>query len=95
MSHCFIELNDAIRKVREHLDDKGMPDNTKSFLEDLKNAQRMSSDVYVNESLYRANFLQRLKELKTNEAVYYADVGGIKDLLKLNRDEEGRVIPVN
>jgi hypothetical protein len=95
MSHCFIELNDSIRKVRGDLDDKGVPVNTKSFLEDVKNAQMMSSDFYVNESLYRTNFLQRLKELKTNEAVYYADVGGIKDLLKLNRDEDGRVIPVN
>ena len=62
MSHCFIELNDAIRKVHEHLDDKGVPDNTKSFREDLKTAQMTSSDVYVNQSLYRTNFLQRLKE---------------------------------
>jgi hypothetical protein len=95
MSHCFIELNDAIQKVRDHLDDKGVPEDIKNFQEDVKNAQETSSDVYVNESLYRTNFLQRLKELKTNEAVYYVDVGGIKDLLKLNKDPEGRVIPLN
>jgi hypothetical protein len=73
MSHCFSQLNDAIRIVRDHIGENGKLDNPKNFLDDLKTAQAISGDVYVNASLYRTTFEQRLMELKAKEVVYYAE----------------------
>jgi hypothetical protein len=39
--------------------ENGKPDDLKNFLDDLKTAQAISGDVYVNASLYRTTFLQR------------------------------------
>lgn len=95
MSHCFIQLNDAIQTVRNHIGENGQPDDLKGFLEDLKTAQAMSGDVYVNVSLYRTNFLQRLMELKAKEVVYYAEPGTLEAYFKLKRNADKSLIPVN
>ena len=83
MSHCFIQLNDAIQTVRNHMGENGKPDDLKNFLDDLKTAQAISGDVYVNASLYRTTFLQRLMELKTKEVVYYAEASSSKPISTL------------
>ena len=78
MSHCFSQLNDAIRTVRNHIGDNGKPDNLKNFFDDLKTAQAISGDVYVNASLYRTTFEQRLMELKAKKCVYYAEASKLE-----------------
>jgi hypothetical protein len=95
MSHCFIELNDAIKTARNHLDGTGKPDNAKNFIDDLKVAQKISGDVYVNESLYRTTFEQRLMELKAKEVVYYGEASGLQDYFNLKRNPDQSLIPVN
>ncbi|SFK68986.1 hypothetical protein [Methylocapsa palsarum] len=95
MSHCFIQLNDAIKTVRNHLDGNGRPDNPKLFLDDLKIAQTISGDVYVNASLYRTTFEQRLMELKAKEVVYYAEASKLQDYFNLKRNADQSLIPVN
>jgi hypothetical protein len=95
MSHCFIQLNDAIQTVRNHMGENGKPDNLKNFLDDLKTAQAISGDVYVNASLYRTTFLQRLMELKTKEVVYYAEASKLEAYFNLKRNADKSLIPVN
>ena len=95
MSHCFSQLNDAIRTVRNHIGDNGKPDNLKNFFDDLKTAQAISGDVYVNASLYRTTFEQRLMELKAKEVVYYAEASKLEAYFNLKRNADNSLIPVN
>jgi hypothetical protein len=95
MSHCFIQLNGAIQTARNHIDETGKLDNPQNFLADLKTAQAISGDVYVNGSLYRTNFLQRLMELKAKESVYYAEPSKLDAYFKLQRNEDNSLIPVH
>ncbi len=95
MSHCFIQLNDAIQTMRDHIDKDGKLDDPKKFLDDLKAAQRISGDVYVNASLYRTAFLQRLMELKAREIVYYGETSNLKAYFDLKRNPDKSFIPVN
>ena len=95
VSHCFIQLNDAIQTVRNHMGENGKPDDLKNFLDDLKTAQAISGDVYVNASLYRTTFLQRLMELKTKEVVYYAEASKLEAYFNLKRNADKSLIPVN
>jgi hypothetical protein len=95
MSHCFIHLNDAIQTARNHIGETGKLDNLENFLADLKTAQAISGDVYVNVSLYRTTFLQRLMELKAKEVVYYAEPSKLEAYFKLKRNEDKSLIPVN
>jgi hypothetical protein len=95
MSHCFIQLNNAIQTVASHIGESGKLDNLQNFLDDLKTAQAISGDVYVNESLYRTTFLQRLMELKAKEVDYYAEPSKLEAYFKLKRNTDNSLIPVN
>ena len=95
MSHCFTQLNDTLRTVRNHIDENGRPDNLKNFLDDLKTAQSISGDVYVNASLYRTTFEQRLMELKAKEVVYYGEASKLEAYFNLKRNADNSLIPVN
>lgn len=95
MSHCFGQLNGAIQTARNHIGETGKLDDPKSFLDDLKTAQAISGDVYVNAALYRTTFLQRLMELKAKEVVYYAETSNLEAYFKLKRNEDNSLIPVH
>lgn len=95
MSHCFIQLNDAIRTLRKHIGENGKLDNLENFLADMETAQAISRDVYVNASLYRTTFLQRLMELKAKEVVYYAETSKLDAYFNLKRNPNKTLIPVN
>jgi hypothetical protein len=95
MSHCFGQLNDAIKAARNHIDKNGKLDNAVAFAEDWKAAQKLSGNVYVNVSLYRTTFLHRLMELKSREVVYYADASKLKDYFDLKRNHDKSYIPLN
>jgi hypothetical protein len=95
MSHCFGHLNEAIQIVRNHIGEDGKPDNLKNFLDDLKAAQAISGDVYVNASLYRTTFEQRLMELKAKEIVYYAEASKLEAYFNLGRNADNSFIPVH
>jgi len=63
--------------------------------DDLKTAQAISGDVYVNASLYRTTFEQRLMELKAKEVVYYAEASKLEAYFNLKRNADNSFIPVN
>jgi hypothetical protein len=95
MSHCFGQLNDAIKAARNHIGQSGKLDNPVAFAQDWKAAQKLSGNVYVNASLYRTTFLHRLMELKAREVVYYADASKLKDYFDLKRNHDKSYIPLN
>jgi hypothetical protein len=95
MSHCFGQLNDAIRDARNHIDKSEKLDNQKAFLEAWQVAQKKSGDVYVNASLYRTTFLHRVMELKAREIVYFAETGKLKAYFELKKNPDNSYIPLN
>lgn len=95
MSHCFGQLNDAIKNAQNHIDKNGKLDNPAAFTESWKTAQKLSGDVYVNASLYRTTFLHRVMELKAREIVYFAETSKLKAYFDLKRNPDNSYIPLN
>jgi hypothetical protein len=95
MSHCFGQLNDAIKAASNHIDKNGKLDNAVAFSESWKLAQKLSENVYVNASLYRTTFLHRVMELKAREIVYFAETTKLKDYFDLKRNPDKSYIPLN
>ncbi len=95
MSHCFGQLNGAIQTARNHIGETGKLDNLQNFLDDLKTAQAISTDVYVHADLYRTAFMQRLMELKTKEVVYYAEPSDLEAYVKLKKNKDNSLIAVH
>lgn len=95
MSHCFSQLNDAIRHARNHIGENGKVDDPAAYSTDWKKAQDLSGNVYVNVMLYRTTFLHRLMELKAKEIVYFPDTTKLKDYFDLKRNQDKSFIPLN
>jgi len=73
---------------------KTQPDNLKNFLDDLKTAQSISGDVYVNASC--------IEQLRTavdgtegKEVVYYGEASKLEAYFNLKRNADNSLIPVN
>lgn len=95
MSHCFGQLNDAVKGARNRTDKTGKLDSASAFLDSWKAAQKLSGNVYVNVSLYRTTFLHRLMELKSREVVYFVETSKLKDYFDLKRNADKSYIPLN